>query len=259
MRRILRRALRDTNLEAARRLVLLGRFDDAEGELRKALKRFPEDGEALLQLHRLDAARALKQADALWTEGLEDEGRRVLLEAVERAPAEPELQMRAAERTLGDPPRSLEHARRAVELAPQDTFLLYRAANVAAYHDALDVAGDLVERLDAVLADEPQFTQPFDTRSTRVRADAGGVPVTALADWMRGSVAAKAGDPRKAELALRRAFDAVPGHSAIAIELAELLATEGRRADALRVVKRGLHEAPQDEPLLELRAKLEAS
>src|SRR4051812_36241220 len=98
MRRILGQRGRATRLKRGLRFVPQGRFDDAERELRNVLKRAPNDCEALLQLQRLRAARALALANALFAENRPDTALELLFAALEHAPTEPELHIRVAER-----------------------------------------------------------------------------------------------------------------------------------------------------------------
>lgn len=181
----------------------------------------------------------LAQADDLQSAAQYAESEAVLHEALEAYPNDPELLLRLGmAQFMTSSPAAVQSLEAAAAAAPDDPSVLFRAAHLLFHLDEFASASRLAKAAARNTTDE------FELRWSLVH--------------LSGRLAAQQGKLAFAEQWLTAAFEEEPettGHGQV---LAEFLAAQGRRDEALRVARVALGHRPGDERLERLVLQLTA-
>ncbi|MGN6255346.1 MAG: tetratricopeptide repeat protein [Solirubrobacterales bacterium] len=184
-----------------------------------------------------ELAAAIKRARDLRGMEQDEEAREFLQNAIERFPGNAELRLLYATILLMIRPEDVApEAAKAVELAPDDPAILVRAGHLLLHRGDLEAARSCAARASRLA--EPDF-----------------VLLSAL-ESLKGRLAALSGEDGIAEEQLRSAAARDPLYSTFAIDLAEFLASRGRREEALEVIDEALACAEEKADLTRLRTEI---
>jgi tetratricopeptide (TPR) repeat protein len=170
----------------------------------------------------------IRRSRALADAGRDGDNRRLLSEALERFPIDPNLCLWAAACfcETGEEHEVVELVRRAVSVSPLDPGVLTRAASIAAGLDRMDDLREYVERANRAAPDD--------------------FPLAVDIVHLEGCLAFHEGRLEDAERLLRAAFEAEPwglGHGRV---LGRLFLKQGRVDEALAVAAAALEHLPGD-------------
>ena len=141
-----------------------GRYEEGARLVEFVLSEEPRNPRVQWMRSDIRVAPDVDRAEALWAEARRDEAIEVLRDLAQRLPDEPEVHLRLAPMLVveGDYWGAATHARRAVELAPDDPNVLFRAAGKARWGDAV-ASRSYLEQAKAILAQKADGTFfPFD-------------------------------------------------------------------------------------------------
>jgi choline-sulfatase len=244
-----------TRLKEASRLASEGRFEAATSILRDLARESPDMLDA-----RESLARVLRQA------GRPDEAFEALLEADRLAPGTPQILLGLADLALekGDPVRARSYAEAAAAVgASGSTEILAEVAMASGDYSgarrlaqscvAQDAASRLCWRLLAEVerraGDLPSAWKALE-RLGRLTGESGGLPLE-NEDFLRGDVLARIGKTVEAEAAFRKEMRSFPDNPRGWTGLALLYASEGRPADASRILEEMIARSPHPASYLE--------
>ncbi len=181
----------------------------------------------------------LARSSALVADGRFDENLELLRRAAEDHRDDVDVVLRAAAAEQdADHARAAQLLERAVSLAPEDAGVLTRAGFGALALGDLDRALGWAERAGRLTVDDPDFPLAFDL------------------SHLGGRIFVAHGRDDRAERLLEIAFEELPQAPGYGLELAHLLARDGRDEEALAVIEKALAVRPDDQELTEERVLL---
>lgn len=187
--------------------------------------------------HQKDLDRAIAHAGRLLSERRDHENLEFLEDAVQRFPDNAEIQLLYATALLASQPDEVaRQAAKAVDLSPNDPVILVRAASLMLNRDETEAARLYTER-------------------ARQLAEPGFVLEGGLAR-LEGVLAAFEKKYELAEEKLRFAVETDPEFYTFVRDLARVLETRGRQAEAIEVIDQALPRVKKKENLERLRREL---
>ncbi len=279
----------------ARAEVAAGDPDAAVRDLRLALVQAPEDPEIMTLMamaHEAAGSRelmgerlalavevskngvdeSLRYATYLMQEDRPDTARAILREALRTAPEDPEIwhmlgRIAAAEQDWGEATRIMDRLREGGDPEGLALAASLEAESLEA-RDQTGLLAGLLESMTRAGGPETDMAQAVTTRMARGDAPSardylGGIlagdPANMPAHLLLAGVHAASGEGDRAEALYREAITAAPADARPYEALVNLLAAEGRDADAAFVAREGLDAAGPSAPLqLTLAARAEA-
>jgi tetratricopeptide (TPR) repeat protein len=235
---------RSRDLSRATELREQRRYGESARIVKRVLAVDPDNPRADWLRRELRVAPEIDHAEELWREARRDEAVELLRDLARRVPDEPEVHLRLAPMFVvqDDYGRAAEHALRAVDLAPDDPNVLFRAASQARWGDS-SASRDYLERAKEIIAgDGGAIVFPFDDDLPH----------------LEGLLAFDEGRPDIGLDYLERAFALQPDAVSVAGDLAQGYLEHGRADDALDVIRKGLQERPGDERLLRIYNDIES-
>jgi Flp pilus assembly protein TadD len=191
----------------------------------------------LRQGHQKKLAAAIHRGRRLLSEERDQENLEFLEEAVQRFPKDAEIRVLYATALLPFRPDEVaSEAAKAVELSPDDPVTLLRAGSLMLGRRQLDTARSYLRRARELVG--PDF-----------------VLMSGLLNE-EGVLAVLDGDFPLAEEKLVGAFEGDPESEPFAVDLVKLLATLGRRAEAVEVIDQALPRVKKKDRLERLREEL---
>jgi Flp pilus assembly protein TadD len=234
---------RSRDLGRAAQLRSQGRYEEAARVVEFVLSEEPKNPRAQWMSSDIRVAPDVDRAEALWAEARRDEAIEALRDLAERLPNESEVHLRLAPMLVveGDYQGAATHARRAVELEPDDPNVLFRAAAKARWGDAA-ASRSYLEQAKAILAQTTDGAFfPFDDEILH----------------LEGVLAFDEGRPHVGLAYLERAAALQPHEVSVGGDLAQAYLHHGRVDDAIDVIREKLAHHPGDERLLRIYNDIE--